>query len=113
MAGVPRRESLALEDVTEMASATSALDLDALSIRVRKAADSPGDLLVEGRPTAAGVKLVLGSVERRFALLAFVCTGRRIVFILSRKGGFGPFVQNDSLLGSRQRSENRIRVGHE
>jgi len=35
MAGVPGRESLTLKDVTEVTSATGALDLDALSVRVR------------------------------------------------------------------------------
>lgn len=83
MPRVPGRKPLPLENVAQMPSAASALDLYALAVRVGNSTDGPRNLLVERRPAATGVELVLRPIEGRPALLAFVRPGIGRAFVLS------------------------------
>ena len=56
-----------IENVTEMAAAAGAENLRAVAVGVDLAADCPVYLVVEGRPAAMRVELVVGAVERRVA----------------------------------------------
>ena len=112
MARVPRGESFSFEHMTEVATTASALNLDPLAVRIRNPTDRPRYFLVEGGPAAVCVELVLGAVEGRTALLAFVGAGLERALVFSRKGRLGPLVQDHSLFGPRQRSDGRVRLGH-
>ena len=53
--------------MAKMTAAVAALDLYTLAIRVRQPGDRAGDLIVERRPPASRVELVLGAIEFGFA----------------------------------------------
>ena len=101
MASVSRREPLPLEDVTEVASAPRALDFDPFAVRIGETADRSGDLLVEGRPTAMGVELVVRPIEGSPALLAFVRPGVEVRLVFARERRFGAFVEDHALFRAR------------
>jgi len=111
--GVPRGEPLALEDVPKVSTATSALDLHPLTVRVGESPNGPGYLLVERGPSAMRLELVLRTVEGCPTLLALVNPRLKVVLILARERRFGTFVENDLLLGPRQRAKRGfVRIGH-
>ena len=58
-----RRKSFAEEHVAEVTAAASALNLDALAVRVWQTPHGAGDLIIEGWPPAMSVELVFGPVE--------------------------------------------------
>jgi len=114
VARVPRRESFALEHVTEVPTASCTLDLDPLSIRVRYPTDRSGDLLVEGGPAAVGIELGIRPVERCPAALAFVRAGNELALVLSRERSLGPLVEDHLFLRPCQGSKRELLVvGHE
>ena len=65
-------ELLALENVTEMAAAIAAHNLDASAVGIRPLLDSAGDTLVESGPAAPGVELGACMVESSTARSAAV-----------------------------------------
>ncbi len=112
MPRVPRRQSLPLEDVAQMAPAASTLDLYALAVRVGESTDGSRNLLVKRRPAATSVELVVRPIEGCPALLAFVRPGFGRAFVLPREGWLGALVEDHPLLGSGQRSEGGRGLGH-
>ena len=104
MPRVPGCEALPFEHMAEVAPAPGALDLDPLSVRVWNSTDGPRDLLVERRPAAVGIELVLRPVERCTAPFALVRPGLGVAFVLSRERGLGPFVEDHSLFRSGERT---------
>ena len=68
---VSRRRAV-VEDVAQVAAAVGADDLGPAAIGVGDAPDAALDLVVEARPAAAAVELVLRAVERGVALPADV-----------------------------------------
>jgi hypothetical protein len=53
----------------------------------------------EGRPSATGLELMLGSVDGRVATCASVCAGGRgVLVVLARERCFGAFLTEDSEL---------------
>jgi len=98
---VPWGESLPLEHMAQVASASRALDLHSFAVRIGNATDRSGNLLVEGRPSAMGVELVVGPIERSPALLALVRPGAEIRLVLSRERRLGALVENHALLCAR------------
>ena len=67
MPRVLRCELLAGEHVTQMSAAGGALNFDPTPIRIRYSPDGVFDLLIERRPTAAGVELRVRHVKWGFA----------------------------------------------
>ena len=63
VASVGRGMVLALEHVAQMSSAIGAFNFDSNPIRIRELLYSTFNLLVEGGPAAAGIKLTGGFVE--------------------------------------------------
>jgi len=102
MPRVARGQPLSLEHVAKMASATSALDFDPLSVRVGHAFHRPGALLVERGPTAVGVELVVGPVERRAALPARIRSGSEEPVILPGERHLGALVEDHAGFGARE-----------
>jgi hypothetical protein len=110
---VPRRKPLSLKHVAEVATASGALDLDAFPIRVRETPDGARNLLVKGRPTAVGVELVLRTIERRPAPLAFVRSLLEVALVLPRERRLGAFANDHPFLGPGEGAQNRGSfVGH-
>ena len=72
MARVLGGERLALEDMPQVAAAGRADDLCAPAVCVLAAGDRPGDLVIEARPAAARVELVIRAVQGRVAAAAVV-----------------------------------------
>ena len=96
-----RGESLALEDVAEMAAAIGADDLGAGHApgAVLVARDSAWDAVKVGRPAAARLELVVGLVQRRITAGAGVDTrvGEELV-VLAREGRLGALLPEDAEL---------------
>jgi hypothetical protein len=95
---------LSLEHVSQVRTAPRALDLDPHPVRVGQPLDSPRDLLVKARPSAPGIELALGPVQRGSASLALVRPRRGEVLVLSRVRAFGSLPYDDPLLFTRQLS---------
>ena len=112
MASVLRCESLAQEHVSKVRTATGALNLDPLSVTVGESPNRTVDLLVEARPAALGIELVVRSIKRRPAPLAHIGTGLELVLVFSRKRRLGPFVDNDPLFLSREFPQRRCSGRH-
>src|SRR5206468_2411117 len=87
--GVLRRELLADEDVAEVSTARGALDLDAVTIRIRYPVDGAFDLLIERRPAAARMELRIRDIQRRLAAPADVRTLDEEVVVRAREWAFG------------------------
>ena len=97
-----RREPFAKEHVAEVAAAVSALNLDAVAIRVGQTLHGTGDLVIEGWPPAVSVELVLGAVELGVAAAANVGAGFVEVIVLAGEGRFGAFGLDDVPLAQRE-----------
>lgn len=83
-----------------MAAAVGADDLDAAPVGIREMFDGPGDLVVETRPSAVGVKFVLRAVKWCIALPAEIdpfSFALKLKVIFS-EGAFSPLAQDDVLL---------------
>jgi hypothetical protein len=112
MACIPWSEPFAFEHVAEMTTASGALYLHAFTVGVRKPADRPGNFLVERRPAAVGVELVVRPVEGCAALFTLVNSRRYGAFIFSRERRFGALVKDHTLFGAGQGPEGRAGIGH-
>src|SRR5271156_453088 len=98
---VPRvlcREPLAQEDVAQVGAAVGALDLRPASVGVGDPLDRARYLVVEGRPAAPRVELVLGTIEGRLAPPAEVRPRPEIVLVLAGEGPLRPLVDYDLFL---------------
>lgn len=96
-----------------MSPAPSALDLHPFAVRVGKPPDRPWDLLVEGGPSAVRFELVVRTVQRCPTALALVDPRLEVVFILPGERWLGTFVENNPLLGARERAKRGwVGVGH-
>src|SRR5688500_10052882 len=99
---VLRRETLTDEDVAEMAAAGGAFDLDAMPVRIRQPANGAFYLLIERRPTAAGVELRVRDIERRLARPADVRALDEEVVVFAGERRLGPLVHDDPCLCRRE-----------
>ena len=95
MSGVSLRQSLALEHVPEVRPTRSAHDLRALPVRIRNPLHGSGDLLIEARPAASGVELVVGTVERSVTPFTDVPALLPVVIVFSREGWFSAPMDDD------------------
>jgi hypothetical protein len=113
MPRVPGGEPLSLEHVTQVGSAAGALNLRTLTVRVGHATNGPRNLLIEGGPATVRVELVLRTVERRAAPLAFVRPGFEVAFILARKRRFRTLPDDHAFFGPGERTQDRrLRLRH-
>jgi len=95
------RVSLALEHMSQVASTVAANDLCPLHAESAVGVSGHGarNGVEEGRPSATGLELMLGSVDGRVATCASVCAGGRgVLVVLARERCFGAFLTEDSEL---------------
>lgn len=97
------REPLTQEHVAEVASAARAGDLRPVSVRVRRALHRAGDLVVEARPAAVGVELVLGPVQGRVAAPALVGPRGLVGDVFPAPRALRALVNDDPLLFTSER----------
>jgi hypothetical protein len=93
--------SLTLEHMSQVAPAIAANDLCPLHTEsaVGVSGHSARNGVEEGRPSAAGLELVLGSVDGRVAAGAGICAGGRgVLIVLAGEGRFGAFLTKDAEL---------------
>jgi hypothetical protein len=93
--------SLALEYMSQVTSAVAANDLCPLHAESAVGVSGYGARhgVKEGRPSAAGLELVLGSVDGRIAAGAGICAGGRgVLVIFTGEGCFGAFLTEDAEL---------------
>jgi len=96
---VPRvlgREPFTDEDMAEMACARGALDLDSTAIGIRYPPDGALDLLIERRPTAAGVELRVRHVERRVATATHIGALDEEVVVLAAERALCSLMYDDA-----------------
>ena len=77
------------QEGARVAAAVGALDLGTLAVLVGRALHGTGDLVVQGRPAAAGVELVVGAVERGVAAVAHKGDDLREVAVRTGEGRLG------------------------
>jgi hypothetical protein len=100
---VLRGEALAEEDVPQVAAAGRTLDLDPLTVRVRKPLHRAGDLLVEARPATARVELGVRDIERCVTAAAHVRALLEEVVVLTAERGLRALVNDDPRFCWRER----------
>lgn len=98
MPGVLGGEHLAVEDVTQVAAAVVAHDLDAKTICIHFAFDGILDFIIERRPSTAAMEFVIGFVEWRVAAFANVCSVGEIVGVPTGVRVLRTLVQDDPTL---------------
>lgn len=96
MADVFCSDALSLEDMPQMSSAILAEDLDAVPICVRFPTDGTVDFVIETRPAATGLELILRTIERCIALPAEIRSSGLIPQQFAGTGAFRSLVQDDS-----------------
>ena len=92
---------LSLENMSQMTSAVVTNNFSAHHAEtwVRLLTNSAGYGVPKGRPSAAGVKLVICFVERRIAAAARVDAGVGVVLVVGAgTGGLGAFLAEDAEL---------------
>jgi hypothetical protein len=95
------RVSLALEHMSQVASAVAANDLCPLHAESAVGVSGYGARhgVKEGRPSAAGLELVLGSVNWCVAAGASICAGGRgVLVVFAGEGRFGTFLTENAEL---------------
>jgi hypothetical protein len=93
--------SLALEYMSQVTSAVAANDLCPLHAESAVSVSGHGARhgVEEGRPSAAGLELVLGSVDGRIAAGAGICAGGRgVLVVFAGEGCFSAFLTEDAEL---------------
>jgi len=93
--------SLSLENVAEMTAAVRADDLGPLHTptTVNVSRHGAGNGVVERRPSATALELLLRGVKRRVAAGAGVDTaGRRVLVVLAAEWGLGALLAEDAEL---------------
>lgn len=96
-----RRVSLALEHMSQVASAVAANNLRPLHAEsaVCVPCDGARDCVEESRPAAAGLELVLGRVDGRVAAGTVIGAGARgVLIVLAGEGRFGALLAEDAEL---------------
>ena len=97
MASVFRGQSLAFENVTQMPATILTEDFDPVAVSVSLPPHSTFDFIVEARPAAAGLKLVLRLIQWCIAATTDVRSGCFIVEQFAGAGTFRTLSQNDPL----------------
>ena len=85
---------LAVKYMAEVTAAILADDFRAAAIGVGVAGDGVGQFVVEARPAAAAVELVLRPIERSVATTTDIGALGCPVVVLAGEGAFGPFVDD-------------------
>jgi hypothetical protein len=98
MAGVPESEALALENMAQMTLTGSANDLDPAAIGIRNPLYTAGNLVIETGPSASGVELIVGSVQRAVAPPAVEGSCLLMGTVFTGKGALGTLTDNHILL---------------
>ena len=88
--------------MAEMARARSALDLDPTPIGIRYPSDGALDLLIERRPTAAGVELRVRHVERGVATATDIGARNEEIVVLAAERALRSLVDDDARLFARE-----------
>ena len=88
--------AFAFEHMPEVAATVSAKNFDSPAVRVGFAFDGLFDFVVETRPTAPGMKLVLRALERCVAPAADVRTIPFGIHVFARTRRLRPFAQDDA-----------------
>ena len=94
MAYVLVRHAFAFKDVAKMSATVLAQNFNSATIGVGFAMDSAFDFVIETRPAATGMELVLRFVQRRIAATADVRAIGVVVGQFTRAGKFGPLVND-------------------
>ena len=88
------RKAFARKDMPQVSAAAGTSDLRPSSVGIRRAPHGTGDFVVETRPAAPGIELVLRTVQRRTALAATVNPLSAMLVITARKRRFGTLVDD-------------------
>ena len=83
------RKAFARKDMPQVSAAAGTGDFGTPAVGIRRAPHGTGDFVVETRPAAPGVELVLRTVQRRTALAATVNPLSAMLVITARKRRFG------------------------
>ena len=88
------RKAFARKDMPQVSAAAGTGDFGTPAVGIRRAPHGTGDFVVETRPAAPGVELVLRTVQRRTALAATVNPLSAMLVITARKRRFGTLVDD-------------------
>ena len=99
------------EHMAEMARARGALDLDPTPVGIRYPPDRALDLLIERRPTAAGVELRVRYVERGVATATDVGALNEEVVIFAAERGLRSLVHDDARFSGRELPQRSHPIG--
>ena len=75
MARIFGRKAFARKDMSQVSAAAGTSDFGTPAVGIRRAPHGTGDFVVDTRPAAPGIELVLRTVQRRTALAATVLRG--------------------------------------
>lgn len=95
MPGVLIGQSLAREYMSQVSTASRALNFRSHAIRVWLLSHGAFDEIVERRPAAAGIEFCSGGKKWLLASSAHVRSFLVEVVVLPREGCFGPFMNDD------------------
>lgn len=98
MPGIFVRMAFSEKHMTEVRAASDARDLRTGAVRVHRAPDGAGNLVIEAWPAAVRVEFVLRIVQRRFAAPADVGPLTLEGDVLPAVGHFGAFMDDNPLL---------------
>ena len=98
MPGILGCEHLAVENVTQVAAAVIAHNLDTVTIGIDLSLDGILDFVIERWPTTTAMELVRGLVERCIATFADISAVREIIRVATRESVFGTLVEDDPTL---------------
>ena len=87
-----------VENVPKVPTAILAGDLDSLSVGVNFSMNRTFDFVVESRPTATAVELVVGLVKRVVASLANVGAFDEVIGVFTGESVLGAFVEQNPTL---------------
>ena len=90
MASVGRGMVLALEHVAQMSPTIGAFNFGSHTVRIRQLLYGSGNFLVEGGPTATGIKLTCRLIELGVTSPADINPGFIKIVVLTCKGRLGP-----------------------
>ncbi len=98
MAGILLRKSFAQKNMSQVAVAVGAHNLCPAPVRVAQSCNGPGYLVVETGPSATGIELGCGFVQRGITLFAVIDPWLVVLVVFSAKGSFGSLFQDHLLL---------------
>lgn len=103
MSGVSRGKSFSKKHMAQMSAAVGALNLGPRTVGVRQVLDGSRFLLIERRPPATSLELVLRLVEVGVATAAGKDPWLEKVVVLSGEGRFSSLIFDYMPLGGRKR----------